>query len=116
MQLLRLFLIMCYKFRNIYKKKQRNWAIEAESVQNYLNTDLSPSLSDPPTNVSLKNVLIVEVWVKSWYITYYNVSSFMVFVINGVFVFKDIIDTGKTMQTLLELLKQYNPKMVKVAR
>lgn len=40
----------------------------------------------------------------------------MVFVINGVFVFKDIIDTGKTMQTLLELLKQYNPKMVKVAR
>uniref|UniRef100_A0A9J7XT51 Hypoxanthine phosphoribosyltransferase n=1 Tax=Cyprinus carpio carpio TaxID=630221 RepID=A0A9J7XT51_CYPCA len=28
---------------------------------------------------------------------------------------KDIIDTGKTMKTLLELLKQYNPKMVKVA-
>uniref|UniRef100_A0AAQ4NN06 Hypoxanthine phosphoribosyltransferase n=1 Tax=Gasterosteus aculeatus aculeatus TaxID=481459 RepID=A0AAQ4NN06_GASAC len=28
---------------------------------------------------------------------------------------KDIIDTGKTMQTLLELLKQFNPKMVKVA-
>lgn len=29
---------------------------------------------------------------------------------------KDIIDTGKTMKTLLELLKQYQPKMVKVAR
>uniref|UniRef100_A0A8C6YX53 Hypoxanthine-guanine phosphoribosyltransferase n=1 Tax=Nothoprocta perdicaria TaxID=30464 RepID=A0A8C6YX53_NOTPE len=29
---------------------------------------------------------------------------------------KDIIDTGKTMKTLLSLLKQYNPKMVKVAR
>jgi hypoxanthine phosphoribosyltransferase len=29
---------------------------------------------------------------------------------------KDIIDTGKTMQTLLSLVKQYNPKMVKVAR
>lgn len=29
---------------------------------------------------------------------------------------KDIIDTGKTMKTLLQLLKQYNPKMVKVAR
>ncbi|KPP66791.1 hypoxanthine-guanine phosphoribosyltransferase-like [Scleropages formosus] len=28
---------------------------------------------------------------------------------------KDIIDTGKTMKTLLDLLKQYNPKMVKVA-
>uniref|UniRef100_A0A3B3QWA7 Hypoxanthine phosphoribosyltransferase n=1 Tax=Paramormyrops kingsleyae TaxID=1676925 RepID=A0A3B3QWA7_9TELE len=28
---------------------------------------------------------------------------------------KDIIDTGKTMKTLLHLLKQYNPKMVKVA-
>uniref|UniRef100_A0AAY5EKW4 Hypoxanthine phosphoribosyltransferase n=1 Tax=Electrophorus electricus TaxID=8005 RepID=A0AAY5EKW4_ELEEL len=28
---------------------------------------------------------------------------------------RDIIDTGKTMKTLLELLKQYNPKMVKVA-
>uniref|UniRef100_A0A5F8H395 Hypoxanthine-guanine phosphoribosyltransferase n=1 Tax=Monodelphis domestica TaxID=13616 RepID=A0A5F8H395_MONDO len=28
---------------------------------------------------------------------------------------KDIIDTGKTMQTLLSLVKQYNPKMVKVA-
>ncbi|KAJ7407815.1 Hypoxanthine-guanine phosphoribosyltransferase [Willisornis vidua] len=28
---------------------------------------------------------------------------------------KDIIDTGKTMKTLLSLLKQYNPKMVKVA-
>uniref|UniRef100_A0A8C9LET0 Hypoxanthine-guanine phosphoribosyltransferase n=1 Tax=Pavo cristatus TaxID=9049 RepID=A0A8C9LET0_PAVCR len=27
----------------------------------------------------------------------------------------DIIDTGKTMKTLLSLLKQYNPKMVKVA-
>uniref|UniRef100_A0AAY5EKB3 Hypoxanthine phosphoribosyltransferase n=1 Tax=Electrophorus electricus TaxID=8005 RepID=A0AAY5EKB3_ELEEL len=30
-------------------------------------------------------------------------------------ILKDIIDTGKTMKTLLELLKQYNPKMVKVA-
>ncbi|KAG8523421.1 Hypoxanthine-guanine phosphoribosyltransferase, partial [Galemys pyrenaicus] len=29
---------------------------------------------------------------------------------------KDIIDTGKTMQTLLSLVKQHNPKMVKVAR
>uniref|UniRef100_A0A3B5LWV3 Hypoxanthine phosphoribosyltransferase n=1 Tax=Xiphophorus couchianus TaxID=32473 RepID=A0A3B5LWV3_9TELE len=29
---------------------------------------------------------------------------------------RDIIDTGKTMKTLLQLLKQYNPKMVKVAR
>lgn len=29
---------------------------------------------------------------------------------------QDIIDTGKTMKTLLSLLKQYNPKMVKVAR
>uniref|UniRef100_A0A671X354 Hypoxanthine phosphoribosyltransferase n=1 Tax=Sparus aurata TaxID=8175 RepID=A0A671X354_SPAAU len=29
--------------------------------------------------------------------------------------FKDIIDTGKTMKTLLQLLKQYNPQMVKVA-
>uniref|UniRef100_A0A8C5FQE2 Hypoxanthine phosphoribosyltransferase n=1 Tax=Gadus morhua TaxID=8049 RepID=A0A8C5FQE2_GADMO len=28
---------------------------------------------------------------------------------------KDIIDTGKTMMTLLQLLKQYKPKMVKVA-
>nr|KAF6435577.1 hypoxanthine phosphoribosyltransferase 1 [Rousettus aegyptiacus] len=28
---------------------------------------------------------------------------------------KDIIDTGKTMQTLLSLVKQHNPKMVKVA-
>ncbi|CAO2580397.1 Hypoxanthine-guanine phosphoribosyltransferase, partial [Lemmus lemmus] len=28
---------------------------------------------------------------------------------------EDIIDTGKTMQTLLSLVKQYNPKMVKVA-
>ncbi|EPY73456.1 hypoxanthine-guanine phosphoribosyltransferase [Camelus ferus] len=27
----------------------------------------------------------------------------------------DIIDTGKTMQTLLSLVKQHNPKMVKVA-
>lgn len=34
----------------------------------------------------------------------------------GGFFVKDIIDTGKTMKTLLELLKQYNPKMVKVAR
>ncbi|NXC26905.1 HPRT phosphoribosyltransferase, partial [Campylorhamphus procurvoides] len=31
------------------------------------------------------------------------------------FYFQDIIDTGKTMKTLLSLLKQYNPKMVKVA-
>ncbi|KAG9340978.1 hypothetical protein JZ751_020172 [Albula glossodonta] len=28
---------------------------------------------------------------------------------------KDIIDTGKTMKTLLQLLKRYSPKMVKVA-
>uniref|UniRef100_A0A803JEA6 Hypoxanthine phosphoribosyltransferase n=1 Tax=Xenopus tropicalis TaxID=8364 RepID=A0A803JEA6_XENTR len=28
---------------------------------------------------------------------------------------KDIIDTGKTMKTLLAMLKKYNPKMVKVA-
>ncbi|MCJ8734088.1 hypothetical protein PDJAM_G00231320 [Pangasius djambal] len=33
----------------------------------------------------------------------------------NVLIVEDIIDTGKTMQTLLELLKQYNPKMVKVA-
>uniref|UniRef100_A0A8C2D1A4 Hypoxanthine phosphoribosyltransferase n=1 Tax=Cyprinus carpio TaxID=7962 RepID=A0A8C2D1A4_CYPCA len=34
----------------------------------------------------------------------------------NVLIVEDIIDTGKTMKTLLELLKQYNPKMVKVAR
>ena len=28
---------------------------------------------------------------------------------------KDIIDTGKTMQTLLSLVKKHKPKMVKVA-
>uniref|UniRef100_A0AAQ4RHE1 Hypoxanthine phosphoribosyltransferase n=1 Tax=Gasterosteus aculeatus aculeatus TaxID=481459 RepID=A0AAQ4RHE1_GASAC len=33
----------------------------------------------------------------------------------NVLIVEDIIDTGKTMQTLLELLKQFNPKMVKVA-
>lgn len=33
-----------------------------------------------------------------------------------VFFLKDIIDTGKTMQTLLSLVKEHNPKMVKVAR
>nr|XP_006633050.2 PREDICTED: hypoxanthine-guanine phosphoribosyltransferase [Lepisosteus oculatus] len=32
----------------------------------------------------------------------------------NVLIVEDIIDTGKTMKTLLELLKQYNPKMVKV--
>ncbi|MEQ2256473.1 hypoxanthine phosphoribosyltransferase 1 [Ilyodon furcidens] len=32
-----------------------------------------------------------------------------------VLIVEDIIDTGKTMKTLLQLLKQYNPKMVKVA-
>uniref|UniRef100_A0A8B9P6C4 Hypoxanthine-guanine phosphoribosyltransferase n=1 Tax=Apteryx owenii TaxID=8824 RepID=A0A8B9P6C4_APTOW len=34
----------------------------------------------------------------------------------NVLIVEDIIDTGKTMKTLLSLLKQYNPKMVKVAR
>jgi len=33
----------------------------------------------------------------------------------NVLIVEDIIDTGKTMKTLLELLKQYKPKMVKVA-
>ncbi|XP_026572327.1 hypoxanthine-guanine phosphoribosyltransferase [Pseudonaja textilis] len=33
----------------------------------------------------------------------------------NVLIVEDIIDTGKTMQTLLSLLQQYNPKMVKVA-
>uniref|UniRef100_A0A8D2I4Q7 Hypoxanthine phosphoribosyltransferase n=1 Tax=Urocitellus parryii TaxID=9999 RepID=A0A8D2I4Q7_UROPR len=33
----------------------------------------------------------------------------------NVLIVEDIIDTGKTMQTLLSLVKQYNPKMVKVA-
>ncbi|CAM4613747.1 unnamed protein product [Leuciscus chuanchicus] len=33
----------------------------------------------------------------------------------NVLIVEDIIDTGKTMKTLLELLKQFNPKMVKVA-
>ncbi|CDQ83352.1 unnamed protein product [Oncorhynchus mykiss] len=33
----------------------------------------------------------------------------------NVLIVEDIIDTGKTMKTLLQLLKQYNPKMVKVA-
>ncbi|XP_027542956.1 hypoxanthine-guanine phosphoribosyltransferase isoform X2 [Neopelma chrysocephalum] len=33
----------------------------------------------------------------------------------NVLIVEDIIDTGKTMKTLLSLLKQYNPKMVKVA-
>eukprot|EP00069_Balaena_mysticetus_P012751 bmy_07955T0 len=42
---------------------------------------------DDPSTLTGKNVLIVE----------------------------DIIDTGKTMQTLLSLVKQHNPKMVKVA-
>lgn len=51
----------------------------------------------------------------------YNDSDFKIvlvlFTINCLFSFqKDIIDTGKTMQTLLSLVKQYNPKMVKVAR
>uniref|UniRef100_A0A3Q3AT44 Hypoxanthine phosphoribosyltransferase n=1 Tax=Kryptolebias marmoratus TaxID=37003 RepID=A0A3Q3AT44_KRYMA len=32
----------------------------------------------------------------------------------NVLIVEDIIDTGKTMKTLLQLLKQYNPKMVKV--
>uniref|UniRef100_A0A674KHR7 Hypoxanthine phosphoribosyltransferase n=3 Tax=Emydidae TaxID=8476 RepID=A0A674KHR7_9SAUR len=32
----------------------------------------------------------------------------------NVLIVEDIIDTGKTMKTLLSLLKQYNPKMVKV--
>ncbi|EDL84493.1 rCG47045, isoform CRA_b [Rattus norvegicus] len=33
----------------------------------------------------------------------------------NVLIVEDIIDTGKTMQTLLSLVKQYSPKMVKVA-
>uniref|UniRef100_A0A9L0T148 Hypoxanthine-guanine phosphoribosyltransferase n=2 Tax=Equus TaxID=9789 RepID=A0A9L0T148_HORSE len=33
----------------------------------------------------------------------------------NVLIVEDIIDTGKTMQTLLSLVKEYNPKMVKVA-
>ncbi|XP_027625250.1 hypoxanthine-guanine phosphoribosyltransferase [Tupaia chinensis] len=33
----------------------------------------------------------------------------------NVLIVEDIIDTGKTMQTLLSLVRQYNPKMVKVA-
>ncbi|XP_057574955.1 hypoxanthine-guanine phosphoribosyltransferase [Hippopotamus amphibius kiboko] len=33
----------------------------------------------------------------------------------NVLIVEDIIDTGKTMQTLLSLVKQHNPKMVKVA-
>ncbi|MGH0189431.1 UNVERIFIED_CONTAM: hypothetical protein FKN15_035628 [Acipenser sinensis] len=33
----------------------------------------------------------------------------------NVLIVEDIIDTGKTMKTLLKLLKQFNPKMVKVA-
>ncbi|NWT38842.1 HPRT phosphoribosyltransferase, partial [Rissa tridactyla] len=40
----------------------------------------------------------------------FNILSYLSF-----FYFQDIIDTGKTMKTLLSLLKQYNPKMVKVA-
>lgn len=46
-------------------------------------------------------------------------AFFMITVINvklSLSSVKDIIDTGKTMKTLLELLKQYKPKMVKVAR
>ncbi|TKC36858.1 hypothetical protein EI555_008828 [Monodon monoceros] len=34
--------------------------------------------------------------------------------IKNVLIVEDIIDTGKTMQTLLSLVKQHNPKMVKV--
>uniref|UniRef100_A0A6I8SQB1 Hypoxanthine phosphoribosyltransferase n=1 Tax=Xenopus tropicalis TaxID=8364 RepID=A0A6I8SQB1_XENTR len=33
----------------------------------------------------------------------------------NVLIVEDIIDTGKTMKTLLAMLKKYNPKMVKVA-
>ncbi|XP_027464184.1 hypoxanthine-guanine phosphoribosyltransferase isoform X2 [Callorhinus ursinus] len=33
----------------------------------------------------------------------------------NVLIVEDIIDTGKTMQTLLSLVKEHNPKMVKVA-
>ncbi|KFW12013.1 Hypoxanthine-guanine phosphoribosyltransferase, partial [Eurypyga helias] len=39
----------------------------------------------------------------------------LIFFLTRVFYLQDIIDTGKTMKTLLSLLKQYNPKMVKVA-
>ena len=33
----------------------------------------------------------------------------------NVLIVQDIIDTGKTMQILLSLIKQHNPKMVKIA-
>uniref|UniRef100_A0A671DMV9 Hypoxanthine-guanine phosphoribosyltransferase n=1 Tax=Rhinolophus ferrumequinum TaxID=59479 RepID=A0A671DMV9_RHIFE len=33
----------------------------------------------------------------------------------NVLIVEDILDTGKTTQTLLSLVKQYNPKMVKIA-
>ncbi|KFQ54124.1 Hypoxanthine-guanine phosphoribosyltransferase, partial [Pelecanus crispus] len=39
----------------------------------------------------------------------------LIFFLTCGFYFQDIIDTGKTMKTLLSLLKQYKPKMVKVA-
>uniref|UniRef100_A0A8C2D113 Hypoxanthine phosphoribosyltransferase n=1 Tax=Cyprinus carpio TaxID=7962 RepID=A0A8C2D113_CYPCA len=65
--------------------------IRLKSYQNDQSTgDIKVIGGDDLSTLTGKNVLIVEVF--------------------------DIIDTGKTMKTLLELLKQYNPKMVKVAR
>lgn len=69
----------------------------------------------PPT----QNVLIVEVSLRFYWDTAENPGSKVTKITSLFFCFvfvKDIIDTGKTMKTLLELLKQYNPKMVKVAR
>ncbi|VFV41331.1 hypoxanthine-guanine phosphoribosyltransferase [Lynx pardinus] len=56
---------------------------------------------DDLSTLTGKNVLIVEF--DSLYKCLFS------------FFFKDIIDTGKTMQTLLSMVKQHNPKMVKVA-
>ncbi|XP_023381067.1 hypoxanthine-guanine phosphoribosyltransferase [Pteropus vampyrus] len=48
---------------------------------------------------------------KSYCVSIFNICSKNM----NVLIVEDIIDTGKTMQTLLSLVKQHNPKMVKVA-
>lgn len=52
-----------------------------------------------------------------WFVFRLAAHGFIIFLVTfALFLFQDIIDTGKTMKTLLKLLKQFNPKMVKVAR
>lgn len=86
---------------------------------------VTPTHKDPRSpngffslHVCLQNVLIVEVSSRQHAVVFHRppVSLLLLPVIKKKKKKKDIVETGRTMQALLSMLSDFNPKMVKVVR